>query len=119
VFSYQNCTAAISTAWKHSAVAQSSLLLTGDLGEAWYEGSLTRDKAGRLRIIRGEQVGSDEVVVPYREFVESFYVFERQCVDAMLGRGHVEQTAAEYMKTFTCTFAAYESARTGRIVEIE
>jgi hypothetical protein len=50
--------------------------------------------------------------------VESFYLLEREFTDAMLGRGCVIQTPDEHLKTLECTFAAYDSARTGQVMEI-
>lgn len=118
VYEYPECTASISMAWKRAAAAQSSFLLVGNAGEAWYEGSLTRGDSGRLRIAEGERVVLDEPRCPYDDYVESFYLFERECADAMLGRGRIAQTGEENLQTLACTFAAYESAAAARPVEI-
>lgn len=117
-FEYAAATAVIHTAWKNAAVTQGSVLCAGVDGEAWYEGTLTRGDGGRLRISRGESIVCDESFSPYDEYVESFYLFERECTDAMLGKGRVEQTGEEHVRTLACTFAAYEAARTGAPVEI-
>ena len=90
VYEYPHCTAVIDAGWEHSAVTQGSLLLAGAVGEAWYEGTLTRGEQSRLRISHGEYVVSDEPLSPYGEYCDSFYFFERQCADAMLGRGAIE-----------------------------
>jgi D-apiose dehydrogenase len=119
VYEYPHCTAVIDAGWKHAALTQGSLLLAGNAGEAWYEGTLTRGELGRLRVSQGERVIADESLSPYDEYLESFYFFERQCADTMLGRGIVEQTGVEHLRSLICTFAAYEAARTGKIVEIE
>jgi hypothetical protein len=71
-----------------------------------------------LRISQGDRLVSDESFCAFDEYVESFYLFERECVDAMLGRGSVTQTGAENLRSLTCTVAAYEAARKGTTVEI-
>ena len=57
---YAEQTAIVSVAWKHAATTQASLLLAGDAGEAWYEGTLTRGTEGRLRMSAGGRITSDE-----------------------------------------------------------
>ena len=117
-FEYKDRTAVIQAGWKHAAVTQSSVLVSSELAEAWYEGTLTRGERARLRISHGANLVSDEQLSPHDEYVESFYLLERECTDAMLGRGRLVQTGAEHWKTLACTFAAYDSARTGAVVEI-
>ena len=119
IYEYPRATAILGAAWKHTALTQGSLLLAGDAGEAWYEGTLTRGEQGRLRISQGERVITDELLSPYDQYVDSFYLFQRECVDAMLGQGTIVQTAEEHLKSFVCTAAAYESARTGKVVELQ
>jgi D-apiose dehydrogenase len=118
VYEYRNCTAVLDAGWKHAALTQGSMLLAGDLGEAWYEGTLTRGATGRLRITEGDRVVVDKALSPYDEYVESFYLFEREYVDAMLGRGQVVQTAEEHLKSLACSFAAYHSAAVGEVRKI-
>jgi predicted dehydrogenase len=118
VYEYPGCTAQIGAGWKHAALTQSSVLLVGAGGEVWYEGTLTRGESGRLRITRGDCVVSDEAISPYDEYVESFYLFERECADAMLGRGSIEQTGDEHLKSLNAVFAAYDAARQNRILEV-
>lgn len=112
-YEYANATATVEVAWKSAHLTQGGMLLVGDRGEAWYEGTLTRGGMGRLRISEGDRLLVDEAVNPYREYVESFYLFQRECVDAMLGRGSVTQTADEHLRTLRCTFRAYEAAAAG------
>ncbi len=118
VYEFAQATASITAGWKNSAITQGSLLLAGDEGEAYYEGTLTRGDAGRLRIVRGRQVIVDEPVDPTRAYVESFYLLERECVGAMLGLGRVTQTAAEHLGSIEATFAAYDSVAAGRVVPV-
>ena len=51
------------------------------------------------------------------DYAESFYAFERECVDVMFGRREPPRTVEEYLRTLACTFAAYESADRAIIVE--
>jgi len=119
VYEYPEATAVVEVAWKHAAITQGSVLVAGREGEAYYEGTLTRGQSGRLRLSRGGEVVLDEPRCPYDDYVESFYLLERECVDAMLGRRcGVVQTAREHLKTLACTFAAYESAARGAVVGI-
>lgn len=118
VYEYPEATAVIDAGWKNGAITQGSLLAVGDAGEAYYEGTLTRGDEGRLRLVEVDQVVSDKAISPYEAYVESFYLLERECADAMLGNGEVVQTAAEHMKSLAATFAAYESAQRGRPIEV-
>jgi hypothetical protein len=45
-------------------------------------------------------------------------VFERECVNAMLGRSSITRTGPENLRSLTCTMAGYEAARKGTTVEI-
>lgn len=120
VFEYPSATAVIETGWKDGAVTQAGVLLSSSASEALYEGTLTRGREGRLRITRRQEVVVDEPCSPMDAYVESFYLLERECADAMLRlRSGVVQTAEEHLKTLTCTFAAYESFRTGSPVDLQ
>jgi predicted dehydrogenase len=119
VFDFPDGAAAVVTAaWKHAGFTQGSVVVCGRDREAYYEGTLTRGEAGRMRVAQGGQVILDEARSPYDDYVESFYLLEREAADAMLGRGTVVQTASEHLRTLACTFAAYESARRGEPVSI-
>jgi predicted dehydrogenase len=118
VYEYPETTAVIQVAWKAAALTQSALLLTGDEGEAWYEGTMTRGDTARFRMSKGNAVVHDETRCPFDDYVESFYAFERECVDAMLGRGRVLQTGEEHLKTLTCTCAAYDAAAHRNAIDI-
>ena len=88
----------------------------GTEGEAVYDGTLTRGATGRLRLIRGTKVILDEPRSPTDEYVESFYLFERACTDAMLCGGSVDQTGEENLRTIEATFAAYAAAERGEVI---
>lgn len=118
MYEYAGCTVEIAVGWKNAALTQGSVLLVGTEGEAWYEGTLTRGNEGRLRITSGGAVVSDTAVSPLQQYADSFYEFERECAQAILADLRVTQTAAEHLRSLECTFAAYESARTGSIVTI-
>jgi len=118
VYEYPSATAVVEAGWKHSALTQGCVLLVCSEGEVWYEGSLTRGREARLRISQGDRVTSDKSLCAFDEYLESFYLFERECADAMIGRGTVTQTGPENLRSLTCTLAAYEAARSGSIVEI-
>ena len=119
VFEYADATAVVEAGWKHAAITQGSVLLAGADTEVFFEGTLTRGTEGRFRVTRAGQVVTDERSSPMDAYVDSFFLLQRECVDAMLGRRpSVTQTAEEHMKTLQCTFAAYESARTRSIVAI-
>lgn len=117
-FEYPDCTAVVEAGWKHSPTTQGSVLIAAEDAEAWYEGTLTRGDTGRIRVSEGTTVVYDQALSPYEEYVESFYLFEREFTDAMLGRGGIIQTGDEHLKTLVSTFAAYDSARTGEVTEI-
>ena len=119
VYEYANATATVEVGWKNAAITQSGVLLAGSNGEAFFEGTLTRGDEGRLRISRLGDIVVDEPRSPLDEYIESFYLLERECADYMLGRREsVIQTADEHLKTLRCTFAAYESAATGAPVAL-
>ena len=49
---------------------------------------------------------------------ESFYLFQQDCVRAMLSGQAVSQTGAENLKTLLLTFAAYTAADEGRVLNL-
>jgi predicted dehydrogenase len=118
VFDYPDATAVIDVAWKAGGAQQGGALLVGDRGEAFYEGRMTHGEAARFRVLEGTEVVVDEARRPTDDYVESFYLLERAMTDAMLGRGAPPQPAEDNLRTLLCTFAAYEAAETGRVVEI-
>ena len=94
------------------------MLVEGDEGEAYLEGTMTRGESSRFRLMKGNDVLTDETRSPIADYTESFYRFERECVDSMLYGQSVTQSAAENLKTLTCTFAAYAAAEQGTIVRL-
>lgn len=118
VYEYPETTAVIEIAWKPGGAQQASVLIAGDKGEAYLEGTMTRGNSSRFRLTRGDDLVLDERRDPTEDYTESFHSFQRECVEAMLGDGAVTQTGVEHLKTLTCTFAAYEAAERKKIVDV-
>lgn len=118
VYEYPETTAVIDVAWKPGGLAHGGFVLEGDRGAALYEGTMTRGVAARFRVTQGDTVVIDETRSPYDDYVESFYRFERECVDSILTGTPVTQSAARNFRTLAATFAAYRSAETGHIIEV-
>lgn len=118
IFEYTETTVAIDIAWKHSGLPQGVVSIEGDQGAAIYEGTMTRGGPARFRLIKGNDVKSDEWRSPDDDFIESFYLFQRDCVHAMLAGQTVSQTGAENLKTLFLTFTAYTAAKEGRVVNL-
>ncbi|MBF0432016.1 MAG: Gfo/Idh/MocA family oxidoreductase [Fibrobacteria bacterium] len=121
MFEYPETTVCIDVGWKPGGVQQASFLLTGDEGEAYYQGSMVRGGDSRYRLMNGKEVVLDEQRNSADDYVESFYLFEKECTELMLnGNVHqVTQSGAENIKSLASTFAAYESAYTSSIMEIK
>lgn len=119
VYEYPETTAIVEVAWKGSGLPQGRALLRGERGEALYEGSMTRDASARFRVLQENAVVTDEARSPYEDYVESFFLFERECADAMLNGSPITQTGEENLKTLLATFAAYDSIRSGSLVELD
>jgi D-apiose dehydrogenase len=115
-YTYDDATAVVDLAWKAAGLQQGGLLLIGDEGEAYFEGRHTRDAASRFRLVKGNQVVLDETRSPTADYVESFYLMERDVVDAMLAGRAPEQTGAENLRALEATFAVYDSMEQGRVV---
>ena len=80
---------------------------------------MTRGVASRLRLFEGKSVVFEQTRSPYDDYVDSFYLLQREFVDAVLGGQSVVQTPAENLRTLRCTFAAYRSTEEGRVVAID
>ena len=79
---------------------------------------MTRGTTSRFRVTQGDVGVIDETRSPYDDYVESFLLFERECADCMLTGKPITQSAARNFQTLAVTFAAYQSAATGRILEV-
>jgi D-apiose dehydrogenase len=117
-FEYPQATAIIEVAWKRRGALQGGLLVAGEIGEAYYEGTMTRGAAARFRLFKNGATVLDEARSPYDDYVESFYLFQRECVDAILGGAAVTQTGAENLKTMISTCAAYHAYTNGQVINV-
>ena len=116
VFEYPGATAVVDVAWKDGGFGQGGALVLGERGEAFYEGSMNRGGAARLRIASGHASVVDQARTSLDDYVEAFYLFERAFADAMMGRGVSPQPATENLATLEMTFAAYAAAKRGGAV---
>ena len=119
VFEYPETTAVVDIAWKPGGLPHGGFILEGDTGAVLYEGTMTRGTASRFRVTQGDAGVIDEMRSPYDDYVESFYRLERECTDCMLTGKPATQSGARNFQTLAVTFAAYRSAETGRIIEID
>lgn len=111
-------TALVDIAWKTGGIAHGGLVVEGDEGVAFHEGALTRGASLRFRLTQGSAVILDESRSPYDDYVESFYLLERECADCMLTGKPVTQSGEENLKALARTFAAYAAAERGGVVEV-
>jgi predicted dehydrogenase len=110
VFEYPETTAVIDISWKAHGLQQGGVLFVGDAGEAWFEGRMTRGEVSRYRVTAGNTVVVDEQRSPTDDYVEAFYLLEREFVNGMLGGPVPVQQAANNVRTLAATFAAYQAA---------
>ena len=113
VFGYRDTTAVLDISWKAHGLAQGSVLLVGDAGEAFFEGRMTRGDVSRYRVASGNTVVLDEQRSPTVDYVDAFFLLQREFADGMLGGQVPVQQAANNLKTLTATFAAYQAAANG------
>jgi predicted dehydrogenase len=110
VFEYSEALAVIDISWKAHGLQQGGVLFIGDAGEAWFEGRMTRGEDSRYRVTAGNTVVLDEPRSPSEDYVEAFYLLEREFADAMLGRAAPVQLAAENLRSLELTFRGYGAA---------
>jgi hypothetical protein len=60
----------------------------------------------------------DEARSPYDDYVESFYLFEREWVDCVVAGRPITQSGEENLIALVSTFAAYAAADAGRAIEV-
>jgi predicted dehydrogenase len=110
VFEYADAIAVIDVSWKTHGLPQGCVLFIGDAGEAWFEGRMTRGDSSRYRVAMGNTVVLDEQRSPTADYVEAFYLLEREFTDGMLGRAVPAQRAVDNLRTLEATFDAYHAA---------
>ena len=113
VFDYRDTAAVLDISWKAHGLAQGSVLLVGDAGEAFFEGRMTRGDVSRYRVASGNTVVLDEQRSPTVDYVDAFFLLQREFADGMLGGPAPVQQAANNLKTLAATFAAYQAADAG------
>ncbi len=118
VYDFPETTAVIDIGWKRGGLAHGTFLLEADQGGVLYEGPMARGVSARFRVTQGDTVVIDETRSPYDDYVESFYVFERECVDCMLSGRPVTQSGRRNFQTLATTFASYRAAETGHVIEV-
>jgi D-apiose dehydrogenase len=107
---FAEATATVDVSWKASGLHQGEVLLIGDAGEAWYEGRMTRGNSARFRIVERGAVTVDEIRSPTDDYAESFYLLQREFVDAIVSGKPFTQSVQTNLRTLATTFAAYEEA---------
>ncbi len=110
IYECDGASALIDISWKAHGPELGSATVIGERGVAVYDGRMTRGQSSRFRLYREGELLLDEPRCPTDDFCESFYLLQRELVDAMLGRGPGPQAAAYNLKTLIATFAAYDSA---------
>ena len=121
VYDYRDTTAIVDVAWKPGGSLYAGFILVGDQGEAYFDGSMVRGGTNRLIVTNGEKVVADEVGNSTSDYEESFYLLQRECIDRIID-GQVDritQSGENNLRSLESTFAAYDSARMGRMVPIE
>lgn len=118
IFEYPETTVVINVSWKAGGAEQGHALFVGEAGEACYEGRMTRAAVARFRVCQDRQVVRDEFRVPLDDYIESFFQFERDFVEAVLRGAPPPPSAAENLRSLRAIFAAYESARIGAPVTL-
>jgi D-apiose dehydrogenase len=118
VYEYPEATAIINIAWQSAGPAFGGLVLEGGGGVAYYEGTMSRGASSRFTVMRGKTVVADESRSPHDDYVESFYLLERECVDCMRSGKPAPQSGPENLKTLASTEAAYVAAELGALVEV-
>jgi predicted dehydrogenase len=113
VFEYPEATAVLDVSWKAHGLAQGSVLLVGEAGEAFFEGRMTRADVSRFRITAANTVVLDEQRSPTEDYLDAFFLLQREFTDGMLGIHAPAQLAADNLKTLAATFAAYQAAADG------
>ena len=113
VFDCPGAVAVIDISWKAHGLPQGNVLFVGDSGEAFFEGRMTRGDVSRFRVLAGTTVVLDEQRSPTEDYVDAFFLLQREFADSMLGGPAPVQHAVNNLRTLTATFAAYQAAEDG------
>jgi predicted dehydrogenase len=118
-YEYAQAIAVVEIAWKNGGLPQGGLSLVGDDGEILYEGTLTRGRSARYRKVHRQGVVADEIRIPTDDYVDSFFLFQRDWVKAVQSGDPFAQTGAEAVKTLGVTLAPYRSIEERRVVSFD
>jgi len=99
----------IDISWKATGPELGSATVIGDRGLAQYDGRMTRGQHSRFRLYQEGQLVLDEQRCPTDDFVDSFYLLQRDLTDAMLNGTSAPQPATDNFQTLATTFLAYEA----------
>jgi predicted dehydrogenase len=112
-YQYDGATAVIDIAWKPAGPEHACLIVEGERGTAFYEGTMTRGQSSRFRVFQEGRLVVDEMRLPSDDYAESFYLLQRQFTNCLLDSSMLPpQPATDNLQTLRTTFAAYEAART-------
>ena len=114
MLTYSGATACVDIGWKPTGLPQGTVLVVGDQGEAIYEGTMTRAQSSRFRLIENGRVIVNESRSPQHDYVESFYSFQRDVVDAWQRQSSIPQPAGDNLAVLETTLAAYEAIDNNR-----
>jgi D-apiose dehydrogenase len=104
--------AKIDISWQNNESFQGGFILKGSQAEACLDGTLTRGKNAQFRVFQKGTVIRDETRIPTDDYRESFYLFQRAFVEAVLHNSPLPEPASNNLKTVQTTFAAYAAAAT-------
>jgi predicted dehydrogenase len=118
-YQYDRATAVIDIAWKPAGPEHGCLIVEGERGTAYYEGTMTRGQSSRFRVFQEGQAVIDEMRSPSEDYAESFYLLQRQFTNCLLDSSLMPpQPATDNLQTLQATLAAYDSTRAGQPIAI-
>lgn len=104
-------TAQIDVSWQDHGAFEGGFLLKGSRAEARLEGTLTRGESSRFLLIENGKAIQDEIRSPSLDYSQSFYLWQKAFVDAILRGSDPPEPAHSNLKTLRTTFAAYAAAK--------
>jgi predicted dehydrogenase len=111
-YQYEGATVVIDVAWKAAGPELGRLIVEGERGTALYEGTMTRGERARFRLFKGGDCILDENRIPTDDYLESFYLVQREYINSLLNGSRPPQRADDNLLSLLATFDAYEAART-------
>jgi predicted dehydrogenase len=111
LYAFGGASGLVDISWREHGPELGSATVIGERGLALYEGRMTRGASSRFRLFQEGELVLDESRCPTDDYVESFYLLQRELAAAMLRGARPPQAAGENLKTLRATFAAYSAAR--------